>query len=219
MTQIGKYVIGETLGRGGMGTVYLGKDTETSTQVAIKTIHQDNIDIGREMLARFIREGEALRQLNHPNIVNMLDAFEHEDQHYLVMEYVDGGDLEQVLEKNGTMSTDRLVSITLELADALTRAHHLDIIHRDIKPANVLLAADGTPRLTDFGVAHYHQDSKLTQDGAILGTVPYLSPEGCQGKNLDARSDIWSFGVLLFEMLAGELPIAGNNLVDTITAI
>ncbi len=212
-----RYEIQSELGQGGMGTVYLARDTQTNVPVAIKELKDRG---GKtELLERFRREGEALRQLNHPNIVNLLDAFELHDQHYLVMEYVEGGDLENLLEERGKLDVEQILKIALELADALTRAHHLDIIHRDIKPANVLLAQDGTPRLADFGVAYYNQTTHLTQEGVILGTVPYLSPEGCQGKALEARSDIWSFGVLLYEMLTGELPFQGENIVGMIAAI
>ncbi|MEK6256276.1 MAG: protein kinase [Chloroflexota bacterium] len=207
------------LGEGGMGKVYLGEDTETGGKVAIKTLHAIKTKNHPEVLERFQREGELLRTLDHPNIVKMLDALEVDGEQYLVMEYVEGGDLRDQLEKNGALPIEETLAIALELADALTRAHHLDIIHRDIKPANVLLAKDNTPRLTDFGIAHYEADIELTAAGAVLGTIPYLSPEGCTGVGLDTRSDVWSFGVLLYEILTGELPFGGDNAIGVLNAI
>ncbi len=136
------------------------------------------------------------------------------------MEYVPGGSLRALLKHEVQLPLTRVLDIALELADALTRAHHLGIIHRDLKPANVLLAEDGTPRLTDFGIAYMSKrDTRLTQAGAFMGSPPYMSPEACQGQELDARSDIWSFGVLLYEMLAGRLPFDGENITAVLIAI
>ena len=130
---IGKYKIEKTLGKGGMGAVYLARHIDTDDQVAIKILHPEQLDSEGNLLQRFKREGVALHQLNHPNIVNMLDAFEHDGEHYLIMEYVQGGDLEQLLEKEKTLPVARILEIALDLADALTRAHRLNIIHRDRK--------------------------------------------------------------------------------------
>jgi serine/threonine-protein kinase len=139
----------------------------------------------------------------------------------LIMEYVAGGSLRELLDKEGRLSVVQTMDIALELADALSRAHHLDIIHRDLKPGNVLLAEDGTPRLTDFGIARMTQleGTQLTQAGAMVGTVDYMSPEACQGLALDGRSDIWSFGILMYEMLTGTLPFQGKQITATILAI
>src|SRR5512136_1768559 len=120
--------------------------------------------------------------------------------------------LADLLGREGKLPPAQVVEIALDLADALTRAHRLGILHRDLKPANVLLAPDGTPRLADFGLAHLSAGSQLTQSGVLMGTVDYLSPEACQGEALDERGDIWAFGVLLFEMLAGRVPFGGDNL-------
>jgi serine/threonine protein kinase len=139
---------------GGMGEVYQGRDTETGQRVAIKRLKPELVAQHPEMIQRLIREGEALRQLNHPNIVQVLATIESEDQPLIVMEYVPGGSLRELLEDQPQLPLDRVLDISLELADALARAHHLDILHRDLKPDNVLLAEDGTPRLTDFGVAY-----------------------------------------------------------------
>lgn len=209
----------DLLGRGGMGDVYRATDTETGQTVAIKALKPDVVANAPDIVARFMREGEALRQLNHPNIVKMVAAIEEAGQHYLVMEYVKGGSLQDLLDAEGALPVARVLEISLEVADALTRAHHLDIIHRDLKPANVLLAEDGTPRLTDFGIAHLADSSRLTQAGMLVGTIGYLSPEACQGEPLDRRADIWAFGVMLYEMLTGELPFTGETLIAALNAI
>jgi NarL family two-component system response regulator LiaR len=135
------------------------------------------------------------------------------------MEYVVGGSLADLLKRQPQLSIERVISIGLELSDALSRAHHLDIIHRDIKPGNILLAEDGTPRLTDFGLAHIGSYPALTTAGQLLGTFQYLSPEACENQPLDARADIWSFGVVLFEMLTGQLPFDGDSPIEIIHAI
>jgi predicted Ser/Thr protein kinase len=207
------------LGRGGMGNVYRGVNSQTGEAVAIKVLKPEIVASDADLVTRFVREGQALRQLNHPNIVKMLAASEQDGQHYLVMEYVSGGSLHDLIAGAGPLPVSRVLEIALDLADALTRAHRLNIIHRDLKPPNVLLAADGTPRLTDFGLALQLDGPRTTQTGMIMGTVDYLSPEGCEGQPLDERADIWSFGVILFEMLSGERPFKGDSLLTTLTAI
>jgi predicted ATPase len=219
----------DLLGRGGMGAVYRATDIHTGELVAVKVLDQTSeVWQTSEVFERFIREGEALRQLNHPNIVRMIAAVEEQGRHYLVMEYVPAGSLRDLLEATrpdrfsgnlSGLSIARAMEIALDLADALTRAHRLGILHRDLKPENVLLAADGTPRLADFGLAHLPTGSRLTQSGMLMGTVDYISPEACQGEVLDERSDIWSFGVMLFEMLAGCVPFSGDTFVARLNAI
>jgi serine/threonine protein kinase len=214
---IGKrYQIQRELGVGGMGAVYLGLDSQTNTTVAIKHLKRELAQ--PEMIERFKREGEALRDLNHPNIVKLLDTLEHEGQQYLIMEYVAGGDLKQLLEK-GKLPYTSVLNIAMDLADALTRAHRLNIIHRDLKPANVLVANDGTIRLTDFGVAHVVEKERVTEADAIVGTLDYLPPEAINGDRVDQRSDIWAFGVMLFEMLAGKRPFSTGSYLQTLHAI
>jgi serine/threonine protein kinase/tetratricopeptide (TPR) repeat protein len=207
------------LGQGGMGAVYIGRDTRTDEKVAIKLLKQEFLARDPEMVERFIREGDALRKLNHPNIVKMLGAHEQDGVNYLIMEYVPGGSLRDVLLKKHRLSVQQALYIALDLADALTRAHRLDILHRDIKPDNVLIADDGTPRLTDFGMARLGRSSHLTQDGAVVGTLAYMAPELFQGGDADERTDIWSFGVLMFEMLAGERPYPYEQPGQLINAI
>lgn len=202
----GRFEIEKIIGYGGMGEVYRGIDTTISQPVAIKLLKSEVTHEDPDIVERFEREGEALRRLNHPNIVKMLASVEEDGKHYLVMEYVSGGSLQQLLRETPQLPIRRMLEISLDLADALTRAHRLKIIHRDIKPANVLLAEDGTPRLTDFGVARFSDRSRMTQTGSLVGTYAYLSPEACNGEVLDERADIWSFGVMMFEMLVGKRP-------------
>lgn len=212
----GHYQIEAEIGSGGMGTVYCGLDTRTNEQVAIKHLKPE---LARaDLIERFKREGAALRDLNHPNIVKMLDAVEENGNHYLVLEYLPGGDLGAAL-NHEPLPVERVVKLAIEIADALTRAHHLNIIHRDLKPGNVLLAADGTPRLTDFGIAHIAQKERITETNALVGTVDYLAPEVLGGGTIGPQADIWAFGVMLFEMLSGERPFEGETLTATITRI
>jgi serine/threonine protein kinase/tetratricopeptide (TPR) repeat protein len=212
----GRYQIEAQIGVGGMGTVFRGIDQHTHQPVAIKQLKPDLNQ--PEVIERFKREGEALRQLNHPNIVKILDAVEQDGQRYLIIEYMPGGDLRHLL-KEKPLPVVRILQIALDLADALTRAHRLNIIHRDLKPANVLIAEDGTPRLTDFGIAHMGQKERVTEAGSILGTVDYVAPEVLLGHELDARADIWAFGVMLFEMVAGRRPFEGSTITAVMTNI
>ncbi len=199
--QIGnRYILHETIGVGGMGTVYRGTDTQTQQAIAIKQLRPEILT--SETLSRFRMEAEALHQLNHPNIVKVFDAIEEDNHYYLVMELVTGGNLADLCKE--PMPLERILLIALELSDALARAHHLNIIHRDIKPANILLATDGTPRLTDFGVARMMNNPQKLTDENLVGTLNYMSPETLQGQAQDTHSDIWSFGVVLFEMLIGK---------------
>lgn len=215
----GRFELGQRIGQGAMGTVYRGRDVVSGQPVAIKMLDRGRVLVNPELVARFRREAEALRQLAHPNIVTLLATDEKEGQHYLVMELIEGGDLLQFLGDQPQIPVPQVLTMTLDVADALTRAHHLNILHRDIKPANVLLDGDGRPKLTDFGIARLGEASTLTQDGAVLGTVSYLSPEACQGEPLDERADIWAFGLLLYEMLAGERPFAKPTSAATLMAI
>ncbi|MCB9101985.1 MAG: protein kinase [Anaerolineales bacterium] len=207
------------LGQGGMGNVYRGLDLQNGQTVAVKVLRPEIVAADPDQVARFVREGEALRQLNHPNIVKLLAAAEQDGRYYLVMEYVAGGSLHDLIGRAGLLPIRRIVEIALDLADALTRAHRLGIIHRDLKPANVLLTPDGGPRLTDFGAARLSDSSQATETGLLFGTLNYLSPEGGDGQTLDERADIWALGVMLFEMLTGQPPFRGETLAATLSAI
>jgi NarL family two-component system response regulator LiaR len=206
-----RFELGYLIGEGGVGRVHKGLDTQTGEPVAIKVLRPEIILDAPDLVERFRREGEALRKINHPNIVKVLATLEEAGQHYIIMEYVAGGSLADLLRNQPRLPLGRALAIGLEVADALARAHHLNIIHRDIKPGNILLAGDGTPRLTDFGLAHLGNYPPITSAGHHIGTFQYLSPEGCDRQPLDARADIWSLGVVLFEMLAGERPFDGEG--------
>ncbi|MCB9435757.1 MAG: protein kinase [Anaerolineales bacterium] len=214
-----RFELGELIGMGGMGEVYKGYDRQTTTTVAIKRLKSDIVRNDPELVKRFEREADMLRRLNHPNIVSVIASITEADNHYLVMEYVSGGSLQDILQQSEPLPIKRILEIALDLADALTRAHRLNIIHRDIKPANVLIAEDGTPRLTDFGIAHMGDNSKLTATGSIIGTYAYLSPEACNGEELDERADIWAFGVMLYEFIAGCRPFEGQQAGTVIAKI
>ncbi len=216
---VGSYFeLGELVGEGGMGSVYRGLDTRTGQRVAIKRLKPDLVT-ATDSLARFANEAEALRRLNHPNIVKVLATFEEGSQHYLVMEFVGGGSLLDLLKNTPQLPVARVLEIALDLSDALIRAHRLNIIHRDLKPANVLLAEDGIPRLTDFGIARIGTSPHLTETGVTIGTLDYLSPEALNGELVDARADIWAFGVMLYEMLVAQRPFQGNTPSQVLTAI
>ncbi len=215
-----RFEVGDLLARGGMGEVYRGRDTQTNQPVAIKRLLPHLIVPGSEMITRFKREAEVLRQLNHPNIVKLLDTVGEGENLMIVMEYVAGGSLRDWLDKTPLLPLPQVLTIALELADALARTHHRHIVHRDLKPANVLIAPDGSPRLTDFGIARLAQGhTHLTTQGATLGTVAYMSPEALKGEDLDARTDVWSFGVMVIEMLCGRNPFDKLHFAPTLAAI
>ncbi len=210
----------ELLAVGGMGEVYKGVLADTGQTIVIKQLKSELIAAHPELLLRFKREADSLRQLNHPNIVKILATVADPKEPAILLEYVQGGSLRELLDRQGALPIPQLLTISLELADALTRAHHLNIIHRDLKPANILLDEDGSVRLTDFGIAYLaSQEQRLTQAGAIMGTAAYLSPEVCLGEEVDARSDIWAFGVILVEMVTGQNPFAGASFTATVATI
>jgi serine/threonine protein kinase len=195
-----RYTVTARIGKGAMGTVYRATDTQNGREVALKIISSELV-VEPEMLERFKREGEALSKLKHPNIVGFIDAFQHDEHYVIVMEYVSGGSLYELI-KAGALPIERARQIALDLCDALIRAHRLNIIHRDLKPENILIDEDDTPKLADFGVAKLSEGTRMTRSGTQVGTPYYMSPEAWEGRTLDAQADIWSLGVILFEMLA-----------------
>ncbi len=206
-----RYQVTAQLGKGAMGEVYRATDLQLKQDVALKVITADLVP-SREVLARFQREGESLRQLRHRNIVAFWEMVDCQDRQVIVMEYVPGGNLHDLIQR-GPLPVAQAVRIALELADALAQAHHIHIVHRDIKPENVLMADGVTPKLTDFGVARLLSETgRLTGTGALVGTPFYMSPEAWQGQALTAQADVWSLGVVLYEMVSGQVPFPGDTL-------
>ena len=226
---VSHYRILRTLGAGGMGEVYLAEDTKLGRQVALKVLaHESARDPDRR--ARFEREARAVAALNHPGIVTIHSVEEHQGVLFLTMELVDGRTLSECIPQGG-MPLDQLLKIAIPLADAVGTAHHRGITHRDLKPANVMVGHDGRVKVLDFGLAKQQpQDSfqsetalvptaHATAEGKILGTVAYMSPEQAEGKPVDPRSDIFSLGVVLFEMATGQRPFKGDSNVSVLSAV
>ena len=214
MQRIGRYEIEETLGRGAMGVVYLARDPLIDRQVALKTLRVDldaeHVDEFRE---RFVREARAAGRLNHPGIVTVHDVGEDPESGlmYIAMEYIQGRDLKQLLASGHQFRPSEVARIAADVAVALGYAHSLGVVHRDIKPANIILSDDGSAKITDFGIARL-EASNLTVDGQFIGTPNFMSPEQITGKKVDGRSDIFSLGVLLFTLLTGQRPFAGDTM-------
>ncbi len=218
--RIGRYRIERVLGRGAMGVIYKAHDPEIERPVAIKLVRSDLLD-GEERadyLARFRREAQAVGRCTHPNIVALYDYAMHEGNPFLAMEYVEGISLAQALERGARFRPDEASFILLQLLDALTCAHELGVVHRDVKPANVLLLAGGRVKVTDFGISRIAGPS-MTQDGSVVGTPSYMSPEQCRGDALDHRSDLFSAGVVLFELLTGEKPFPGRSFTSVVKQV
>ena len=205
---ISHYKITKKLGEGGMGQVYLADDTKLKRQVAIKFL-PEHLTKDKENVERFEREAEAAAALNHPNIVTIHEIAEHDDQTFIVMEHVDGDSLRTKIDK-GISDIDEILNITNQICEGLSEAHKADIVHRDIKPENILIDNRGRVKILDFGLAKLKGVSKLTKETSTLGTIHYMSPEQLQGKEVDHRSDIWSLGVVIYELLTGEVPFQGS---------
>lgn len=205
----GRYQILERLGAGGMGVVYQAHDTWLDRTVAVKVLRPE-LAADREFLRRFRREARAAASLSHPNIVSVFDVGQEGEIHYLVMEYVPGSTLQQRLER-GPLSPEEVLRIVSLVAAALEHAHAHDVVHRDIKPQNILLGSGGQVKVTDFGIARAGVASTVTHAGAIVGSVHYLAPEQIQGNPGDRQADIYSLGIVLYQMLTGQVPFQGDN--------
>lgn len=206
---LGRYQIDRQLGRGAMGAVYLGHDPTIGRQVAIKTMALSSEFDGAELTearARFFREAETAGRLQHRDIVTIFDAGEDQDLAYIAMEYLKGHDLQRYTSPSSLLPVPTVLQVVARVADALAYAHSQGVVHRDIKPANVMVdPADDSVKVTDFGIARI-TDSSRTRTGMVLGTPSYMSPEQMAGRRVDGRSDIYSLGVMLFQMLCGRLP-------------
>jgi serine/threonine-protein kinase len=206
---LGNYEVIERVGRGGMAEVYKGYHPKLDRHVAIKILH-GFLQEGEDFLARFEREAKAVASLRHENIIQIHDFDVYDDNYYMVMEYVDGDTLTDKLKKLSKtklkMQLDEVLSITQQMAKALSYAHKRGIIHRDLKPSNILIDNDGQTFLTDFGIAKIASTTQFTSTGALIGTPSYMSPEQCKGMDLTHVSDLYSLGIILYEMLTGEVP-------------
>lgn len=217
---LGNYVVIEELGRGGMGVVYKARHRRMNREVALKVIAQSRFD-SPELAERFQREVEALAKLSHPNIVTAYDASESNDVHYLVMEFINGKNLTQVVKEDGPMPIEAALDTILQVARGLDYAHRQGIVHRDIKPSNLLLTPDGTVKILDLGIARFEAttEEEVTQSGMIVGTVDYMAPEqSLDARRADARSDVYSLGCTLFYLLAGRAPFANGTFMERVIA-
>ncbi len=205
---ISHYKILEKLGGGGMGVVYKAEDTKLKRKVAIKFLPRF-ISANKEERQRFEIEAQAAAALNHPNIAHIYAIEETEDEMFIVMEFIDGIELKDKI-KSGPISTDEVINIANQIAEGLEAAHKKGIIHRDIKSSNIMITKDGKVKIMDFGLAKIKGGTELTKIGSTVGTAAYMSPEQARGEEIDHRTDIWSFGVVLYEMLTGELPFRGD---------
>jgi eukaryotic-like serine/threonine-protein kinase len=207
-----RYRLEARLGSGGMSTVYLARDQTLERPVAVKVMHREISD-QPDQLERFRREARAVAQLSHPNVVAVIDAGEDGGYPYIVFEYVDGETLKQRIDRVGRLPVDEAVAYAIEVGRGLAAAHARRLVHRDVKPQNVLIDSDGRAKVTDFGIARSLESDGLTKTGRVLGTTDYVSPEQAMGQEVDARSDIYSLGVLLYEMLTGEVPFRADSVV------
>ncbi|MBI2435229.1 MAG: serine/threonine protein kinase [Candidatus Hydrogenedentes bacterium] len=212
--KLGRYEVVAELGKGAMGVVYEGRDPNIGRRVAIKTARRDVMEstgMADEMMVRFLREAQAAGALNHPNIITIYDADEEDGIAYIAMEFLEGGNLRDLIDAKKKLDVTQIVEIGATLCEALAVAHDNGIVHRDIKPANIMTVKGGEIKIADFGIAHV-SDSNLTQEGALIGTPHYMSPEQFMGQKLDGRSDLFSVANILYEMLTGEKPFTGEAL-------
>ena len=217
---LGRYEILQELGQGAMGIVYLGKDPNINREVAVKTVNYADIPADEldDVKARFFREAEAAGKLSHPNIVTIYDMGEDHDMAYIAMELLKGKDLSHYCQKGNRLTLKRVIKVAGDVAEALGYAHSQEVVHRDIKPANIILQDDYQIKVADFGIARVISSSK-TQTGVIFGTPNYMSPEQVAGKKVDGRSDLFSLGVVFYELLTGARPFKGDSLTSLLYAV
>ena len=208
-----RYEVIRSIGEGGMANVYLGYDTILDRNVAIKVLRGD-LSNDEKFVRRFQREALSASSLAHPNIVEMYDVGEDDGVYYIVMEFVDGKTLKQLLKKRGTLTLSEAIDIMSQLTDGMAHAHDSYIIHRDLKPQNIMIKDDGQIKITDFGIAMALNSTQLTQTNSVMGSVHYLPPEQASGKGCTIKSDIYSMGIIFYELLTGSLPFRGDNAVE-----
>ena len=208
-----RYEVIRSIGEGGMANVYLGYDTILDRNVAIKVLRGD-LSNDEKFVRRFQREALSASSLAHPNIVEMYDVGEDDGTYYIVMEFVDGKTLKQLLKKRGTLTLSEAIDIMSQLTDGMAHAHDSYIIHRDLKPQNIMIKDDGQIKITDFGIAMALNSTQLTQTNSVMGSVHYLPPEQASGKGCTIKSDIYSMGIIFYELLSGSLPFRGDNAVE-----
>lgn len=208
-----RYEIVRTIGEGGMANVYLAHDTILDRDVAVKVLRGDLAN-DEKFVRRFQREAISASSLSHPNIVEMYDVGEDDGKYFIVMEYVNGKTLKTLIKKRGALSLPEVIDIMLQLTSGIAHAHDSYIIHRDIKPQNIMILDDGMVKITDFGIAMALNSNELTQTNSVMGSVHYLPPEQANGSGSTIKSDIYSLGILMFELLTGKIPFKGENAVE-----
>ena len=212
ISQLGRYEVLGELGQGAMGVVYKARDPLIDRIVAIKTINLGlALDEKEEYENRFYQEAKAAGRLSHPNIVTIYDVGKNGDVAYIAMEFLEGRELRDIMNDDGLLPVGQVMDIVAQVAQGLAYAHEHEIVHRDIKPSNVMVVRDGHVKITDFGIARMASSAVQTQTGMVLGSPKYMSPEQVMGKTIDQRSDIFSLGVMLYEMLTGQAPFNGDN--------
>ncbi|MFZ1529398.1 MAG: serine/threonine-protein kinase, partial [Ferruginibacter sp.] len=216
--KIHSYEISEHLGKGGMGNVYKATDTMLGRDVALKMLHPQ-LTVQEQFLERFKKEARVLAQLLHPNIAVIYNFIEQGGNHFMVMEYVDGTNLDDLLKKHKTLPAEFVIPVFIQVLEGLKHAHRKNIFHRDIKPANIMLTPDDTVKLMDFGIAKVAGEQKMTQVNKIVGTVEFMAPELLQGKDASAASDIYAAGVTLYELICGKLPFEADTDFSLMQAI